>query len=80
MRCLLCFAMLIVHLGLPVVPVLALPFFHDKMDGVNVVAMLLAISLTSIRTILMITSPRGTSQQEQKLIKTCFLHLKVETS
>ncbi|KAL9232252.1 hypothetical protein vseg_007380 [Gypsophila vaccaria] len=30
-------------LGLPIVPVLAVVFFHDTMDGVKVVAMLLAI-------------------------------------
>lgn len=29
--------------GLPIVPVLAVVFFHDAMDGIKVVAMLLAI-------------------------------------
>ena len=37
------FSNVISTLGLPIVPVLALVFFHDKMDGVKVVAMLLAI-------------------------------------
>ncbi|RWR87351.1 putative purine permease 11 [Cinnamomum micranthum f. kanehirae] len=29
--------------GLPVIPILAVVFFHDKMDGVKIVAMLLAV-------------------------------------
>ena len=37
------FSNVISTLGLPIVPVLAVVFFHDKMDGVKVVAMLLAI-------------------------------------
>ena len=37
------FANVISTLGLPIVPVLAVVFFHDKMYGVKVVAMLLAI-------------------------------------
>ncbi|XVE65231.1 hypothetical protein DITRI_Ditri07aG0164600 [Diplodiscus trichospermus] len=37
------FSNVISTLGLPVVPILAVIFFHDKMDGVKVMAMLLAI-------------------------------------
>ncbi|KAA8519547.1 hypothetical protein F0562_013829 [Nyssa sinensis] len=37
------FSNVISTLGLPIVPVLAVVFFHDKMDGVKVIAMLLAI-------------------------------------
>uniref|UniRef100_A0A5B6Z551 Probable purine permease n=1 Tax=Davidia involucrata TaxID=16924 RepID=A0A5B6Z551_DAVIN len=37
------FSNVISTLGLPIVPVLAVIFFHDKMDGVKVIAMLLAI-------------------------------------
>ena len=37
------FSNVISTLGLPIVPVLAVFFFHDKMDGVKVVAILLAI-------------------------------------
>ncbi|XP_059669157.1 purine permease 21-like isoform X2 [Cornus florida] len=37
------FCNVISTLGLPIVPVLAVFFFHDKMNGVKVVAMLLAI-------------------------------------
>lgn len=37
------FSNVISTLGLPVVPVFAVVFFHDKMDGVKVVAMLLAM-------------------------------------
>ncbi|XP_034697990.1 probable purine permease 10 isoform X1 [Vitis riparia] len=37
------FSNVISTLGLPIVPVLAVVFFHDKMDGVKVIAMLLGI-------------------------------------
>lgn len=37
------FSNVISTVALPVVPILAVIFFHDKMDGVKVVAMLLAI-------------------------------------
>ncbi|XP_077235202.1 putative purine permease 11 isoform X1 [Tasmannia lanceolata] len=37
------FSNVISTLGLPVVPVLAVFFFHEKMDGVKIVAMLLAL-------------------------------------
>ncbi|TXG54362.1 hypothetical protein EZV62_019618 [Acer yangbiense] len=37
------FSNVISTLALPVVPILAVIFFHDKMDGVKVIAMLLAI-------------------------------------
>lgn len=37
------FSNMICTLGLPLVPVFAVVFFHDKMDGVKVVAMLIAI-------------------------------------
>lgn len=30
-------------LGLPIVPVFAVIFFHDKMDGIKIVAMILAV-------------------------------------
>ncbi|KAH9627386.1 hypothetical protein KSS87_001225 [Heliosperma pusillum] len=37
------FSNVVATLGLPIVPVLAVIFFHDSMDGVKVVAMVLAI-------------------------------------
>lgn len=37
------FSNVISTLGLPIIPVLALVFFHDKLDGVKVIAMLLAV-------------------------------------
>lgn len=37
------FSNVIATFGLPIVPVLAVVFFHDSMDGIKVVAMLLAI-------------------------------------
>jgi len=37
------FSNVIATFGLPIVPVLAVVFFHDSMDGITVVAMLLAI-------------------------------------
>lgn len=37
------FSNVVATLGLPIVPVLAVVFFHDIMDGIKVVAMLLAI-------------------------------------
>lgn len=37
------FSNVISTLSLPVVPIMAVMFFHDKMDGVKVMAMLLAI-------------------------------------
>ena len=37
------FSNVISVLGLPVIPVLAVIFFHDKMDGVKAISMVLAI-------------------------------------
>ncbi|GLU22734.1 hypothetical protein SLE2022_387850 [Rubroshorea leprosula] len=48
-------------LGLPVIPILAVIFFHDKMDAIKVIAMVLAIwgfVFMSINVILMVKAPR----------------------
>ncbi|KAI4368107.1 hypothetical protein MLD38_016705 [Melastoma candidum] len=37
------FTNVISALGLPIVPVLAMVFFHDRMDGVKAISMVLAI-------------------------------------
>lgn len=56
------FSNVISALALPIVPILAVIFFNDKMNGVKVVAILLAVwgfvSYISINTILMIPSQR----------------------
>ena len=64
------FSIVISVLGLPVIPVLAVIFFHDKMDGVKAnfhgVGYLGLYFIFSISTTLMILSPRLKIEKSKK--------------